>query len=197
MSQTKTNGKTAQVAIPPPDYIKKIVNTGDSCPLSETYTREQINRRIAFYEELNRVRDQLPREKNSAQKKFALYGWRNISTIRVYMREKVSRMAKELFFSDYSISVKNVYITMSAGNTDKDRGYVVVVLKATIAEIEALMNYIKPGSSYFVYDGEFSKYVPGKTEDSEFIITKVKDQKQPKKFWRRSQSFIAGIKEFM
>ena len=195
MSQTKTNEIKGFVATPPSNYIKKIINTEDSYPLSKTFTREQINRRIAFFKELNMIRIKLAREKKTYEKKFALYGWKDTSTVRVYMRETVSRIAKELFFSEYFISVNNIYISRSGGKKDKDTGYVTVIIKAELSEIEALLNYIKPGSSYYVYDGESSKYIPGNTEDSEFIITRTEDPEQPQKFWRRSQSFIERIEE--
>lgn len=192
----KTIGRIkSQVAFPPADYIKKIVNKNGSCPLSETFTREQIERRIAFYQELNQRREQLPKEKELVQRKYALYGWKDTTTVRVYMRETVSRIVNELFYSHYSLSVDNIYSLREDGEKDKDHGYVVISIRATMPEIKTLLDYIKPGSSYYVYDGEESKYVPGKTWESEFMITKIKDTRQPAKFWRRSQSFIAGVEE--
>ncbi len=181
--------------IPGEDYLKKIVNPGCDCPLTETFTRQQVKKRIAFYKELNRKREGLPRERELVAQKFALYGWRDTTTVRVYMRETVSKIAAELFYSHFSISIKNVNFKSKNGKLDKDHGYVIVSVRATVPELKVLFEYIKPGASFFVYDGEESKYVPGNTAVSEFIITKKGDSLQPEKFWRRSQSFIARIEE--
>ncbi|MBI4439746.1 hypothetical protein HY638_02130 [Candidatus Woesearchaeota archaeon] len=180
---------------PPVGYQKKLVYEYQSCPLSETFSHEQIERRIAFYEELNKKREGIPKEKRLVERVFALYGWEDTTTVRVYMRETVSRMASQLFSSEFSISVDNVNRKGPDGQTDKDIGHVVVSVRATNPEIEALLDYIKPGSSYYVYDGEKSKYVKGNTSASEFIVTKTDDSQQPRKFWRRNQSFISRIEE--
>jgi len=181
--------------VPSPGYRKKIHNPGSDCPLSETYTPEQIERRIAFYRELNERRSGLPQSGKQVLTKFALHGWEDSTTVRVYMRETVSRISQELFISDYSLSVKNVHHEGRDGRINKDRGYVVVTLCATEPELHVLFEYIKPGASYYVYDGEESKYLPGDTASSEFIITKPEDPRQPQRFWRRSQSFISWIEE--
>ncbi|HLC64729.1 MAG TPA: hypothetical protein VJI46_01240 [Candidatus Nanoarchaeia archaeon] len=180
---------------PPVGYQKKLVHENESCPLSETFSRGQIERRIAFYEELNRKREGIPREKRLVERVFALYGWEDTTTVRVYMRETVSRIALQLFFSDFSIFVDNVNRKIPDGSTDKDYGHVVVRVRATNREIEEILDYIKPGSSYYVYDGEKSKYVKGNTSASEFIVTKTDGPQQPRKFWRRNQSFISRIEE--
>ena len=90
------------------DYQKKIVNRGPGCPLLDTYTAVQIAKRI-FCLELNEKREQLIRSGELATKRLALYGCDSTTTVRVYMRETVSRIAAELFYSDYSFSVENVY----------------------------------------------------------------------------------------
>jgi len=147
---------------------------------------------------LNQKRDQI--SKNSIDnskiisRKFALFGYQDTTTVRVYMREIVSKIVAELFFSNYSIVVENVNPVVG-GKIDKDHGYVVFSVKATRLEIEMLLDYIKPGASFYVYDGHESKYSSGDTSNSEFIITKINDTHQPKKFWRRSRAFIARIKE--
>ena len=188
-------GLKKEKKIPGEDYLKKIVNPGSDCPLTETFTRQQVKKRIAFYKELNRMREGLPRERELAAQKFALYGWKDTTTVRVYMRETVSKIASELFYSNFSISIKNVNFKSKNGKVDKDLGYVIVSVRATVPELKALFEYIKPGASFFVYDGEQSKYVLGNTAASEFIITKEGDPLQPEKYWRRSQSFIASIEE--
>jgi hypothetical protein len=180
---------------PGQDYRKKVLNPGCDCPLTETFTHQQVERRIAFYKELNRKRESLPREQELIEKKFALYGWKDTTTVRVYLRETVSKIAAELFYSSYSIAVENVHFKSKNGKIDKDHGYVVAWVRATVTELKALFEYIKPSATFFVYDGEESKYVPGDTATSEFIITKPEDPVQPKKFWRRSQSFIFRIEE--
>ena len=181
--------------VPPPGYRKKLLNPGSDCPLSETFTPEQVERRIAFYRELNEKRNRLPQEGKQVLTKFALHGWDDSTTVRVYMRETVAKISQELFNSDYSLSIENVHLRDRNGKIYKDCGHVVVTLRATEPELHALFEYIKPGASYYVYDGEESKYVPGDTSASEFIITKPEDTLQPNRFWRRSQSFIAWIEE--
>ncbi len=180
---------------PPTQYRKKVVNRGSSRPLSETYNAKQIAKRISFYAELNRKRDSLKRAQRVMQKRFALYGLDDTTTVRVYMRETVSRIAAELFNSRYELAVSNVYQEGRDGTIDRDHGHVVVTVKATQPEIDALLQYIGEGASYFVYDGEKSKYSAGNTDASEFIIVKPDENLQPKHFWRRSQSFIARIEE--
>ncbi len=179
----------------PKGYRKKIINHGCDWPLSETFTRKQIEKRIAFYQELNKKRKSLSKDSQLIEKKFALFGWNNSTTVRVYMRETVSKIAAELFSSDYVLSVCNVNTKKNNGTIDKNRGYVVVTVKATKPEIKALLDYINPGKTYYVYDGEEEKYVPGNTEKSEFIITKPEDPRQPERYWRRSQSFIFNVRE--
>jgi hypothetical protein len=173
---------------PPESYVKKVRNPGGDCPLVETYTREQVERRIAFYRELNRKRDELPRGGPPVEKRLALYGWEDTTTLRVYMRETVMKITGELFRSSLGVSVENVH-------ADKDHGYVLVSVRATAAEILSLVEYIRPGAGFFVYDGEASKYAAGNTAASEFIIAKVEDPVQPTRYWRRSRSFIAAMEE--
>ena len=175
---------------PPRGYTKKIIKSGGGFPLIETFTREQVDRRIAFYLELNRKRDGLPRVRPLAEKRLALYGWADTTTVRVYMRETVLKISQELFWSSSTVSVENVH-----EGEDKDRGHVLVSVRATEAEILSLVEYIRPGAGYYVYDGEEAKYVAGNTTASEFIITKTDDPLQPARFWRRSQSFIAAMEE--
>ena len=179
----------------PADYKKKIVNSGPGYPLSETFTATQISKRISFYPELNEKRKHLKRSRELMEKRFALYGWENTTTVRVYMRETVSRIAAELFYSDYALSVANVHSEGRDGIVDRNHGHVVVTLRATHPEIDALLEYLSEGASYFVYDGERSKYVAGNTEASEFIIVKSDETLQPETFWRRSQSYIMRIEE--
>jgi hypothetical protein len=181
----------------PLNYRKKIVNSGGDCPLSETYTAEQLRRKISFYRELNLKREKLERRTESVNKKFALFGWEDTTTVRVYMRQTVSRIAAELFYSDYTLKVENAYARNVDGTVDRDHGHVVVTLRATQPEFEALMEYLKEGSSYYVYDGEESKYVAGITEASQFIILKPSESIQPKKYWRRSQSYIVRVEEMV
>jgi hypothetical protein len=181
----------------PPDYRKKIINSGPGRSLSETFTVTQVSKRISFYPELNEKRKHLKRSREFVVKRFALYGWENTTTVRVYMRETVSRIAAELFFSDYSLSVTNVHSEGRDGTVDRKHGHVVVNLRATQPEIDALMEYLREGASYFVYDGERSKYVAGNTEASEFIIVKPDEVLQPKTYWRRSQSYIMQIEELV
>jgi hypothetical protein len=178
-----------------PDYHKKVVNSGPGCPLSETFTSTQIAKRISFYPELNEKRKHIIRNSELVEKRFALYGWEDTTTVRVYMRETVSRIAAELFYSDYLLSVANVYSKSRDGTVDRNHGHVVVTLRATQPEIDTLMEYLREGASYFVYDGERSKYVAGNTEASEFIIVKPDETVQPKTFWRRSQSYIMRVEE--
>ncbi|UCB45746.1 MAG: hypothetical protein JSV25_16330 [Spirochaetota bacterium] len=180
---------------PPQGYKKKIVHPNGSCPLSHSFTQEQIERRISFYEELNETRDKSPHATEQIEKQFAIYGWKDTTTIRVYMRETIEKIANELFISDYSICVRNVHPEKNNVEIDRDHGHVHFIIRATVAEIEALLKYIKPGASYFVYDGEQSKYVAGDTSASEFIITKPSEQNQPERYFRRSQSFISRIEE--
>jgi hypothetical protein len=180
---------------PPEDYKKKIINHDDDWPLSETFTQEQIEKRIAFYQELNKKRKLLSKNSKLIERKFVLLGWNDKTTVRVYMRETVSKIAAELFSTAYELSVYNVNTKKDDGAIDKDRGYVVVTVKATKPEIKALLDYIKPGRTYYVYDGEEKKYIPGNTEKSEFIITKPEDPVQPERYWRRSQSFIFDVLE--
>jgi hypothetical protein len=179
----------------PPNYRKKIVNSGSGRALTETYSSEQVRRRISFYKELNGKRDRLERCNESVTKRFALFGWDDTTTVRVYMRETVSRIAAELFYSDYTLTVENLYAEHADGTADRDHGRVVVTLCATKPEYHALMKYLVPGSSYYVYDGEKSKYVPGNTASSEFIIVKPGEKPQPEHYWRRSQSFIQHVQE--
>jgi hypothetical protein len=175
---------------PPESYTKKVLNPGGDRPLVETYTRDQVDRRIAFYRELNGKRDETPRGGRPVEKRLALYGWEDTTTVRVYMRETVMKIARELFWSSGEVSVGNV----QEGN-DKDHGYVLVSVRATAAEILSLVEYIRPGAGFFVYDGEEDKYAAENTAASEFIITKVDDAVQPARYWRRSQSFIAAMEE--
>ena len=179
----------------PAQYRKKVVNRGSGSPLSDTYTATQIMKRISFYAELNRKRDSLKRTERFVQKRFALYGWDDTTTVRVYMRETVSRIAAELFYSRYALAVSNVYREGRDGAIDRNHGHVVVTVRATQPEIDAMLQYIREGASYFVYDGEKSKYSAGNTDASEFIIVKPDEKMQPKHFWRRSQSFISRIEE--
>ncbi len=178
---------------PPATYKKKLM--GEDCPLSETFSEEQIRRRVAFYRELNEQRDTFPRTAGEVEREFALYGWDHTTTVRVYMRETVTRIAAELFYSDYDLVVENVNFRKKNGERDKDHGCVLFHVRAQESEIRALCEYIRPGSSYYVYDGEEKKYLPGNTALSEFIITKPEDPLQPKRFWRRSQSFISEVVE--
>ena len=178
---------------PPGSYKKKLM--GEDCPLSETFSKEQIRRRIAFYRELNELRDSLPRSTKDVEREYALYGWNHTTTVRVYMRETVARIAAELFYSDYDLVVENVNFRKKNGEKDKEHGCVLVQVRARESEIRALCEYIRPGSSYYVYDGEEKKYCPGNTALSEFIITKPEDPVQPKRFWRRSQSFVSDVVE--
>jgi hypothetical protein len=178
---------------PPPGYRKKMVRPGQDHPLVATYSEVQVSKGIAFYGELNRKREGLKREDGFIEKCFELYGWDDTTTIRVYMRETVARIATELFYSNYSLAVRNVNRRLEGGVVDREHGFVAVSVRATEPELEALLEYIRPGSSYYVYDGEESKYVPGDTASSEFIIVKVDDALQPERFWRRSQSFISRI----
>jgi hypothetical protein len=180
---------------PPDDYMKKTINEQGDCPLSETFTKEQVGSRIAFYRELNKKREKLPRYGVFTRRRFALYGWNNTTTVRVYMRETVENIAAQLFFSDFDISTENVYLKKENGSVDKDRGYVVFNVRATEQEIKALLEYIRPGASYLVYDGERSKYIAGDTKQSEFVITKPEGRQHPERFWRRSQSFIGRVEE--
>jgi hypothetical protein len=175
---------------PPPSYRKKLINQGGGCPLIRTYTEAQVSRRIAFYEELNDKRKQLPKEGNPVERRYILRGWEETTTVRVYMRETVSRIARELFWSVSRVSVENLN-----EKGDKDRGCAVLSVRATKPEIDALLEYIRPEAAFYVYDGEEGKYLAGDTERSEFIIVKVDDPVQPAAFWRRSQSFIAAVEE--
>lgn len=193
MSLNDNNSSLNQEPMLPANYQKKLLGDGD-CPLTDTFTPEQVDRRISFYKELNEKREHIPKASDIVEKKYALYGHDDTTTVRVYMRETASRIAAELFWSDFTVKVENVNKKTAAG-TDKDHGYVVVTVKATMPEIRALLEYLRPGSSYYSYEGEQSKYVAGDTSKSEFIITKTDDLKQPKRFWRRSQSFIAKVKE--
>jgi hypothetical protein len=178
---------------PPASYKKKL--RGEDCPLSETFSEEQIRRRVSFYSELNERRDKIPRKAQVVEREFVLYGWNHTTTVRVYMRETVSRIAAELFFSDYDLVVENMNFRKKNGERDKDHGCVLFHIRARESEIRALCEYIRPGSSYYVYDGEEKKYLPGNTALSEFIITKPEDPCQPKRFWRRSQSFVSDVVE--
>ncbi len=191
----KSSDPVKAEVIPPEGYIKKIVNPVGDCSLLKTFSQEQVKRRIAFYQELNAKRRLLKRKSGIVQNKYALMGWKDTTTVHVYMRETVSKIAQELFFSEYFLSVENVSIDRGNGTLDEDRGYVSLTIRATEPEIEALLSYIKPGASFFVYDGEKSKYVAENTAKSEFIITKPEGPQQPQEFWRRSQSFIYRVLE--
>ena len=180
---------------PPKGYCKKLINPASDCALTETFTSSQIAKRISFYRELNEKRKRLVRSDELTWKRFALYGWEDTTTVRVYMRETVSRVAAELFYSDYALTVENVYYSYEDGTIDRDHGHVVVRLKATKYEIDALMQYLKAGTSYYVYDGEQSEYVAGNTDASEFIIVKPEETVQPVKYWRRSQSYIMRLEQ--
>jgi len=180
---------------PPKGYCKKIVNPALDCPLTVTFSPLQIAKRISFYHELNEKRKQLIQCDELVSNRFALYGWDDATTVRVYMRETVSHIAAELFYSDYALTVENVYSSSEDGKIDRDRGHVVVTLKATRYETAALMRYLKAGTSYYVYDGEQSRYVAGNTDASEFIIVKPEETLQPKKYWRRSQSYIMRMEQ--
>lgn len=180
---------------PPELYVKKTINEQGDCPLSETFTKKQVGSRVAFYRELNEKREKLPRHGTFTQRQFAVYGWKDTTTVRVYMRETVESIAAQLFFSNYDISADNVYLKKENGEIDKDHGHVVFTVRATEQEIEALLEYLCPGASYLVYDGERSKYIAGDTKRSEFVITKPEDKQHPKRFWRRSQSFIGQMEE--
>jgi hypothetical protein len=196
-------------AVPPPDYRKKIQRDGDDAPLSDTFTDEQLRRRIAFSEELRAERERLRsrldggHDDSSSEvsprapvhRRFALLGHRETTTVRVYMRETVMRLAAELFPYRYALEVRNVRPRHADGSEDKDHGYVLVDVTATEEEIGALLANLRPGSMYHVYDGERSKYVKGDTEASEFIITRPEDRQQPQHYWRRSTSFIAAVAE--
>ncbi len=179
--------------VPPATYQKKLFR--EECPLAETFSKEQIRKRISFYSELNQHRERISRNTPEVEKAFVLCGWDHTTTVRVYMRETVSRIAVELFFSDYDLYIENVNFRKKNGERDKDHGCVTVQVHARESEISALREYIRPGSSYYVYDGEEKKYCPGYTEKSEFIITKPEDPLQPERFWRRSQSFISNVVE--
>ena len=180
---------------PPHDYRKKLVNEDGDCPLEKTFSKGQIKRRVAFYEELNSKRAKLSRSNRTVERKFAVYGWKDTTTVRVYMRETIENIAEQLFFSDFRIITRNIHPENQNGEVDKDRGHVVFTVKATEKEIEALLEYIKPGASYFVYDPERSKYLAGDTGRSLFVITKPGDRLQPESFWRRSSSFIYRVEE--
>lgn len=178
---------------PPAGYEKKRIIPGGDCHLEKFFTSEQVRRKITFYEELNRRRVRIPETGKVIELELALHGWEETTTVRVYMRETVMKIAAELFRSNYTLSVQNVNRQKEDGGIDKEHGYVLLRVKAMEPEIVALFEYIKPGASYYVYDGEECKYVPGKTEESEFIITKIDDPEQPSSYWRRSQSFISRV----
>jgi hypothetical protein len=187
---SRDEGRQGYPLKPPERYEKKVLNPGGCRPLAETYTREQVDRRIAFYRELNGKRETIPRGGRPVEKRLALYGWEDTTTVRVYMRETVSKIAQELFWTPEAVSASNVYTAK-----DTDHGYVLVCVRATEAEILSLAEYVRPGAGYFVYDGEEGKYVEGNTSASEFIIVKPDDPIQPVGFWRRSWSFIAAMEE--
>jgi hypothetical protein len=178
---------------PPPGYRKKILNAGGDCPLSVTFSAEQIKRRIAFYGELNRRRRDLPRELRRVRRTVALLGWDDTTTVRVYMRETLSRIAAELFRPGFTLRVQNINYMDASGAVDRDHGHVVATIEAAEAEMRALFEYIRPGASFHVYDGEEARYIPGHTELSEFIITRPEDSLQPARYWRCSQSYIYAI----
>jgi len=178
---------------PPMTYKKKLF--GEDCSLAETFSEEQIRRRISFYRELNHRRERISRNAPEVEKAFVLCGWDHTTTVRVYMRETVSRIAAELFFSDYDLVIENVNFRKKNGERDKNHGCVAVRVHARESEVSSLREYLHPGASYYVYDGEEKKYRPGDTEKSEFIITKPEDPLQPKRYWRRSQSFISDVVE--
>jgi hypothetical protein len=182
-------------AVPPEDYVKKVLHPSQGCQLTETFSELQVQKRISFYEELNRRREEIRRDGAPMRRRLSLYGWDDTTTVRVYMRETVQKIAAELFFSDYHLEVSNVYRTDRKGREDRDHGYVEVAIRATAGEIDALRVYIHAGASYFVYDGEESKYRRGDTAASEFIIVKPEESVQPPHFWRRSRSFISLMKE--
>jgi hypothetical protein len=179
--------------VSPATYQKKLF--GEDCPLAETFSEEQIRKRISFYPELNQHRERIARNTPVLEKTFVLCGWDHTTTVRVYMRETVARIAAELFFSDYDLYIENINFKKKNGERDKDHGCVAVRVHARESEISKLREYIHPGSSYYVYDGEEKKYRPGNTGESEFIITKPEDPLQPERFWRRSQSFISDVVE--
>ena len=183
------------ISAPPPGYRKKIVNEDGDCPLEKTYSGKQIEKKIAFYEELNRRRDTLRRQGETVERKFAIYGFEDTTTVRVYMRETIEKIAAELFFSDFRVTARNIYPKKETGEIDKDHGYVEATVRATKQEIEALFEYIRPGASYCVYDGERATYVAGETRKSLFIITKPDGCPKPENFWRMSRSFISRIEE--
>ena len=174
---------------PPPEYKKKIINPGGDYPLSRWFSPEQIARRITFYEDLNRKRDGLCRKGPWVRRRVRLYGWDDTTTVRVYMRETVGRICRELFFSDYGLEVTNVY----PDRADRDHGHVEFTVHATAGEVDMLLSYLAPGASYFVYDGEEARYVPGDTASSDFIIAGADDPVRPLRYWRRSQSFIGRV----
>jgi hypothetical protein len=180
---------------PPEGYKKKIIRRGESFPLIETFSSEQIARRVSFYHELNRRRAQLGAEGTPVVRRCALHGWENTTTVRVYLRETVIRIATELFNSDYEIEAKNVNWKLKNGGIDRDHGHVEVAVRAAASELAAFDEYIRPGASFYVYDGEEVLYVPGDTSASEFIIVKPDEPVQPQRYWRRSQSFISWIEE--
>ncbi|MFC1769184.1 hypothetical protein ACFLZX_05460 [Nanoarchaeota archaeon] len=179
--------------VEPINYQKKLVNPGMDCPLSETFSEDQMEKRIAFYRDLNEMRETLEREDKLIQRKFILYGWQDTSTVKVFLRETISRICEELFYSNYELSLDNINAKNEDGSKDKDHGHVILTVKATNPEIKALLGYIKPGSSFYVYNGEESKYVKGDTDATELIITRAEDKLQPQKFWRRSQSYIYRV----
>ncbi|HUT65803.1 MAG TPA: hypothetical protein VMZ05_06605 [Spirochaetota bacterium] len=188
------NGNSKAVELPH-DYMMKLVNENGDCPLEKTFSKEQIERRVAFYEELNSKRAKLPRHNRTVERKFAVYGWKDTTTVRVYMRETIEKIADQLFFSDFRIITRNIHPENPNGEADKDRGHVEVTVRATEHEIETLLEYIKPGASYYVYDGERSKYLAGDTRRSLFVITKPGHRLQPESSWRRSRSFIYRVEE--
>jgi hypothetical protein len=179
----------------PRGYRKKIVNPGPGRPLTDTFTADQVEKRISFFRELNEKRERLERSGDFETRRFALYGFEDTTTVRVYMRETVLRIAAELFFSNYSLSVENVYVRHGDGSHNRDYGHVQVTVCATRAEIDALLEYLEEGSSYYVYDGERARYVAGNTEASQFIIVKPDETMQPVSFWRRSQSYLYRVEE--
>jgi hypothetical protein len=167
--------RTTAFVSPPPGYRKKVINQGEGCPLTDTFTTKQVETRVAFYRELNIRRQNLSKGGETDRRVYNLYGWEDTTTVRVYMRETVSRIAAQLLTSAYQIEVHNINHVDRNEDVDKDHGYVQVYVRALRQEIDALGDYIYPGASYYVYDGEKRAYVPGNTRASAFIITKPND----------------------
>jgi hypothetical protein len=82
----------AKGSLPRRGYRKKLIDPGGSFPLQRTYTGEQLRRRLSFYEELQRRREELPRDTPRQCRCFDLLGWQDTTTVRVYLRETVARI---------------------------------------------------------------------------------------------------------